>query len=399
MKKSLILSLFLFAFSFAFAERSIKVIDKFFTSENLNLRSAPSTDAKKIVTIPKHTVVFVIQEGPSEKIDGKTAKWKKVVCDKFENNGTYKAGITDWVFSEYLSDEDSFTDQEIEKILLNNHFDNSYDSMEIYGFSFSIDENNVKRITAVRDSLGLPGCFESTSSVFHVKDGKIFLDKPFEVNKDNGLSFANSCFYDEDGNSGYMTLRRENSTEGEYCLCCSNDFFGSELKSKPSECSLILDYDILLSTETVSFVLPSDCVFYDEPNHYTISFPSCIDIKSEGCSVLVYNLDRVFKGQKVASSKWYVNEEEVNGVKGRWYCLGEFYTADYKPVWIFVPSTVNPNAKEIPLTVKTFLDAQKKGFINCRVLSKEDIELISNTHHHMNPWIDSCLDTFPWGKK
>ena len=46
-------------------------------------------------------------------------------------------------------------------------------------------------------------------------------------------------------------------------------------------------------------------------------------------------------------------------------------------------------------TVQFFLDAQKKGSLKCRVLSKKDIEHISDTHHHMNPWINSCLDTFP----
>lgn len=398
MRKNSLVSLIVcfFAASFSFANPSVKVIDKFFTSENLNLRAAPSTDAKKIVTIPKHTVVYVIQEGPEQKIDGKTAKWKKVVCDKFENNGTYKAGTTGWVFSEYLSYEDTFTDEEIEKILVEyTRFDNSLYAESVYGFAF-YKEGDKKEIHVYRHD-SLPGTYEVSYSTFYVKDGKIFLDKPFEKNHYDDWNTASSYFYDEEGNKTFMTLRRENSTEGEYCLCNS---YGCDtsLKSKPSESSLILEYDILINTEPVSLVLPCDCIFYKEPNGFTKSFPDVVSFENDDRDVLVYNLDRVFKGQKVYSSKWYVNEEEVNGVKGRWYYLGDICYVDSHGVWIFVPGTIDPNAKEIPLTVQTFIDAQNKGLLNCRVLTQKDIELISNTHHHMNPWIDSCLDTFPWGK-
>ena len=74
MKKSFVIIVcFLFVFSFSFAQTKITVRDKYFTAENLNLRSAPSVQAKKIVTVPKHTVVYVIAEGPEEKIDGKTS--------------------------------------------------------------------------------------------------------------------------------------------------------------------------------------------------------------------------------------------------------------------------------------------------------------------------------------
>ncbi|MBR0155425.1 MAG: SH3 domain-containing protein, partial [Treponema sp.] len=170
MKKSfVIIFCFLFVFSFSFAQEKINVIGHYYTAENLNLRTAPSFHAKKIVTVPKHTAVYVIAEGPSETIDGKTAKWKKVVCDQFENNKQYKAGITGWVFSAYLAEEDKYTDEEIEKILFET-FEFSIGSEDIYGFGFSNYEDK-KTIRAFRDS-NMPGCYESTGSTFHVKDVK-----------------------------------------------------------------------------------------------------------------------------------------------------------------------------------------------------------------------------------
>ncbi|MBR0155266.1 MAG: hypothetical protein IJM22_04250, partial [Treponema sp.] len=128
-------------------------------------------------------------------------------------------------------------------------------------------------------------------------------------------------------------------------------------------------------------------------------FPDYIDLENDERSVLVYNLDRVFKGQKVSASRWLVNEETYNGIQGRWYYLKEICNTDLNYVWIFVPGSLSPDSEEIPLTIKTFTDAQKKGFLRFRVITQEDYELISSTHHHMNPWIDSCLDTFPDPKK
>lgn len=395
MKKSFVIIVcFLFVFSFSFAQTKITVRDKYFTAENLNLRSAPSVQAKKIVTVPKHTVVYVIAEGPEEKIDGKTAKWKKVVCDQFENNKQYKAGTTGWVFSAYLAEEDKYTDEEIEKILFET-FSFSIGSEDIRGFCFSNYEDK-KTIGAFRDS-NMPGCYESTDSTFHVKDGKIILDTPFESSENISWDWANECFYNDDG-IYYLTLERVHSTECEFRLI---NYEGYEFNSAPKENSLILENGVLISTENVSIVLPCDCVFYSEPDFSSekVSFPDYIDLENDERSVLVYNLDRGFKGQKVSASRWLVNEETYNGMQGRWYYLKEICNTDLNYVWIFVPVLPGTDAEEIPLTIKTFTDAQKKGLLRFRIISKEDYELITSTHHHMNPWIDSCLDTFPDPKK
>lgn len=395
MKKSFVIIFsFLFLSVFTFSQTKITVRGKYFTSENLNLRSEPSTQAKKIVTVPKHTVVYVIEEGPQEKIDGKIAKWKKVVCDQFENNKQYKAGTTGWVFSAYLAEEDKYTDEEIEKILFET-FEFSIGSEDIYGFGFSNYEDK-KTIRAFRDS-NMPGCYESTGSTFHVKDGKIILDKPFESSENISWDWANECFYNDDGIC-YLILERVHSTECEFCLV---DYEGRAYKSAPKENSLMLENGVLISTETVSIVLPCDCVFYKRPyfSSEKMSFPDYIDLENDERHVLVYNLDRVFKGQKVSASRWLVNEETYNGIQGRWYYLKEICNTDLNYVWIFVPGSLSPDSEEIPLTIKTFTDAQKKGLLRFRVITQEDYELISSTHHHMNPWIESCLDTFPDQKK
>ena len=400
MKKSSFCVLVLFFISaFSFAQEKINVIGKYYTAENLNLRAAPSFHAKKIVTVPKHTAVYVIAEGPSETIDGKTAKWKKVVCDQFTSGQKYKAGQTGWMFSEYLSDVDVFTDEEIEKILIEcNSFDNRSSTTEIRGFGFS-DYEGGKTIYAFRDSLEMPGCYEAVSSVYHVKDGKIFLDKPFCGVEGDSWKWADDYFTNEDGSQRYLVLLREHSTEGEYCLGHSCDDFYSELKTEPVEGALIYRNGILFSLEKGVLVLPCDCFFYKNPsfNSYRLSFPDFYgfyDFNNDERSVLVYNLDRAFKGWKVSYSKYIVNSEAHDGIKGRWY-LVDVCRTESSDVWIFVPDERDPDAESVELTVQFFLDAQKKGSLKCRVLSKKDIEHISDTHHHMNPWIDSCLDTFP----
>lgn len=383
--------LFLLSVS-AFAENKIIVRGKYFTTDNLNLRTAPSVHAKKVVTIPKHTAVYVISEGAEEKLDGKKAPWKEIICDRFENNGTHKAGLRGWVFSGYLSEEDKYTDEEIEKIL----FDSCsfrFGRETVYGFFFE-NYDDKKTISAFMDA-DMPGCYESAGeTTFHVKDGKIILDKPFENPPDRDWNWANECFYNDDG-IYYLTLERVHSTECEFCL---QDTF----KSAAIQNSLILENGVLISTENVSVVLPSDCVFYSEPKFSSekVSFPDFIRFENDKRSVLVYNLDRAFRGQKVSASKWLLNLENDKGTSGRWYYLNEICDTDNNPVWIFVPdSQVSSNIEEIPLTVQTFTDAGKKSLIRFRILSPEDVDLISNTHHHMNPWIDSCLDTFPDPKK
>ncbi len=394
MKKSFAVVLFLFLISsLTFAQKKIIVRGEYFVTEDLILRSAPSSDAKKIATLPKHTVVYEISKGPAQKIDDKTVQWKKVICDRFESERIFKAGTIGWILSDYLAKEDKYSDEEIEEILFNAH-GFSIGRESVHGFSFGNYEKG-KTITAFIDA-DMPGCYESTSSTFHVKDGKIIIDKPFEISDNIDWSWANDCFYNEEG-INYVTLERVHSTEGEFCLI---EYEGYEFYSEPKNDSLILEDGVLICTENVSIILPCDCVFYSEPDFASekVSFPDYIFIEDDD-DVLVYNLDRAFTGQNVSAFRWLVNEESYNGECGRWYCLNEICNTDKNPVWIFVPGPLDTgaeqNVKEIPLTIQTFTDAQNKGILRFRIITEEDYKLIYDTHHHMNPWIDSCLDTFP----
>ncbi|MCR5612482.1 hypothetical protein [Treponema sp.] len=405
MKKSF-LSIFvlLFICSFSFSETKINVIKRCFTSDTVTLRMAPAVHAKKIVEIPKHTVVYIIAEGQKEIIYGKTLQWKKIIADQFKDpfnsDKKYEAGKTGWVLTECLTEDDIYTDDEIEKILAEySVFNNSWASRQVHGFSFlsPYEGNDKRRILAYSDDYEMPGCFEDCGeTTYHVKDGKIFIDKPFETGDDDH-TWANTYFDDNGSGQTYMMLVREHSTKGEYCLVSSYDDWCSDLKSEPVHGSLILEDGVLFSSDSGTIVLPCDCLFYESPSFDSgnVSFPDFINIEEEDVAVLVYNLDRAFKNQLVSYSRYIVNTETRDGITGRWYYLDSICNTDGNHVWIFVPEETDPPTRPVNLTVQTFADAAAKGILNYRVLSDEDVELISNTHHHMNPWIDSCLDTFP----
>lgn len=344
-----------------------------YTSENLNMRDAPSTSANKVVTIPKHTAVFILETGKEETIGGETAEWVKIICDKFINGKSYEAGQTGWVFSAYLSAEDKYTDQEIEKLLVEKHeFRNSWDDIEPVVMHFS--ENNSVKTVSIDFGWG-----DYCSTNYSVQNGKIVLNEPFSGSIE---------IRDEDLKTGPLTFTRIHSEIGEYCITES-------FRSKQDANSLIKsDYGISL-TKSESVVLPCDCEFYEKPSldSKKLSFADAIEFKNENKVALIYNSNRYFKGQKIVSDRQVISTIDKSK-KGKWYSCNASHTL-LQRVWFFVPESDQKNISEKPLSIEMLEDAKKKGSIRMRILTKEEAGRVEGKGY----WIDSLVDTYPDTKK
>lgn len=343
-----------------------------YTSENLNMRDAPSTSANKVVTIPKHTAVFVIEEGKEEEIGGVTAKWKKVICDTFESGKTYEAGITGWVFSAYLSKEDNYSNAEIEKILFSiKTFKDDNQSVEPVVMEIHDWENN----KGISIDYGW-GSYCSTS--FCVQNGKLYLSSPFT---------GDVVIRDEDLKNGPLSFTRPHNEKGEYCIA-------GQFYSKPVKITLSLESDKLVINKNEDIVLPDDCEFYSAPDFKSkkVEFGDVITFETDGKLALVYNYNRFFKGETIKTVKHSFISEKKKNVSGKWYFVNASHNL-MNYVWIFVPDSDGKKIAPQSLTLNTLENARNKGQFRLKIINKDEAKNLEgkNTRY----WVHTVLEAFP----
>ena len=280
-----------------------KLKNFYMTADNLKIRSEEGVNAETLYVLPKETRVFVTELGTVEEIDGVKAAWTKVVMESCTdlNGKKIEGGAAGWCFGSYLYKKKALAAEEIPAVLKEcPHYGNeNYDD---YEYEFHFEEDNDLFIVK-----GFAEDVEQQRYKYNVVDGYITIEKNEDYNHAffyNGTTFNLEYDIDYDGysidagedyNKKHYSKRRKDSIlydkENDMLFVRCGRFAEGSTK-------VILEGDDIYSAE--------ESFFHSRPDTSSEKLTYKEYVFPEPDGYKIYNMDRVFAGQKI-----YVNAKSL----------------------------------------------------------------------------------------